>query len=58
MRDMTEPIDHKCPSINVDSGIALYNASLERHPETENVYVITSNACYYYNKKLREWWKA
>ena len=55
MRDMTEPIDHKCPSINVDSGIALYNASLERHPETKNVYVITSNACYYYNKKLREW---
>ena len=52
--DVTNVIAHECPSVNADSTIALYKAALERHPEAENVYIITENARYYRNKKLRE----
>ena len=52
---MTEVIAHECPSVNTDSTIALYKAALEKHPEAENIYIITDNARYYLSKKLREW---
>ena len=44
--DVTDVIAHKCPSINADSTIALYKATLEKHPEAESIYIITDNARY------------
>jgi len=52
---VTDIIAHECPSVNADSTIALYKAALEKHPEAENIYIITDNAHYYLSKKLREW---
>ena len=54
---VTDIIAHECPSVNADSTIALYKAALEKHPEAENIYIITDNAHYYLSKKLREWVK-
>ena len=52
---MTEVIAHECLSVNTDSTITLYKAALEKHPEAENIYIITDNVRYYLSKKLREW---
>ncbi len=52
---VTDIIVHECPSVNADFTIALYKAALEKHPEVENIYIITDNARYYLSKKLREW---
>ena len=53
--DVIDVIAHECPSVNVDSTIAFYEAALEKHPETESIYIITDNTRYYLSKKLWEW---
>lgn len=53
--DVTDVILHECPSVNSDSTITLYKAALEKHSDAENIYIISDNARYYRNKKLREW---
>jgi len=53
--DVTDVILQECPSVNSDSTITLYKAALEKHFDAENIYIISDNARYYRNKKLREW---
>lgn len=54
-RDVTDVIAHDCESVNAESTKEVYQAALERHPEASVIYIISDNARYYNNKKLKEW---
>ena len=53
--DVTDVIAHDCESVNAESTKEVYQAALERHPEASVIYIISDNARYYHNKKLKEW---
>lgn len=53
--DVTDVIAHECESINAESTGDVYRSALERHPEASVIYIISDNARYYHNKKLKEW---
>ena len=52
---MTDVIAHDCESVNAESTKEVYQAALDRHPEAPFIYIISDNARYYHNKKLKEW---
>ena len=52
---VTDVIAHDCESVNAESTKEVYQAALERHPEASVIYIISDNARYYHNKKLKEW---
>ena len=56
--DVTDVIAHDCESVNAESTKEVYQAALDRHPEAPFIYIISDNARYYHNKKLKEWVKA
>ena len=53
--DVTDVIAHDCESVNAESTRDVYQSALERHPEASVIYIISDNARYYHNKKLKEW---
>lgn len=53
--DVTDVIAHDCESVNAESTKDVYQAALDRHPEAPVIYIISDNARYYHNKKLRQW---
>ena len=53
--DVTDVIAHDCESVNAESTKEVYQAALDRHPEAPFIYIISDNARYYHNKKLKEW---
>lgn len=53
--DVTDVIAHDCESVNAESTRNVYQAALDRHPEAPVIYIISDNARYYHNRKLREW---
>ena len=53
--DVTDVIARDCESVNAESTKEVYQAALERHPESSVIYIISDNARYYHNKKLKEW---
>lgn len=53
--DVTEVIAHECESVNAESTKEVYQAALARHPKASVIYIISDNARYYHNKKLKEW---
>lgn len=53
--DVTDVIAHDCESVNAESTKDVYQAALDKHPEAPVIYIISDNARYYHNKKLRQW---
>lgn len=53
--DVTDVIALDCESVNAESTKQLYQMALDRHPDAPAIYIISDNARYYHNKKLREW---
>ena len=46
--DVTDVIAHDCESVNAESTKEVYQAALERHPETSVIYIISDNVRYYH----------
>ena len=53
--DVTDVIAHDCESVNAESTKEVCQLALARHPEASAIYIISNNARYYNNKKLKEW---
>lgn len=53
--DVTDMIANDCESINAESTKEVCRTALARHPEASVIYIISDNARYYHNKKLKEW---
>lgn len=53
--DVTDVMAHDCESVNAESTKYVYQSALERHPEASVIYIISDNARYYHDKKLKEW---
>lgn len=52
--DVTDVIARDCKSVNAQYTRDLYEAALEKHPETSCIYII-SDTRYYHSKELKEW---
>ena len=55
VHDVTDVIAHDCESVNAEFTKSLYQEALERHSEPSVIYIVSDNARYYHNKKLKEW---
>ena len=55
VHDVTDVIAHESESVNAESTKNVYQSALKRHPEASVIYIISDNAHYYHNKKLKEW---
>lgn len=53
--DVTDVIALDCESVNAESTRDVYQMALDRHPEAPVIYIISDNARYYHNRKLKEW---
>jgi hypothetical protein len=53
-RDVTDVIGLESERINAQSTKDLYQLALNRHPEAENILIISDNARYYKNKLAYE----
>ena len=56
-KDVTDMITVDCQSVNAQSTKEIYKMALEKHPESDKIYIISDNAKYYKNKELTEWIK-
>jgi len=56
-KDVTDVITVDCQSVNAQSTKEIYQLALEKHPESDKIYIISDNAKYYKNRELTEWIK-
>ena len=50
-------IANDCENVNAESIKEVYIATLAKYPEASVIQIISDNARYYRNKKLKEWLK-
>ena len=54
---VTDMIANDCENVNAKSIKEVYIATLAKYPEASVIQIISDNARYYRNKKLKEWLK-
>ena len=57
MHKVTDMIANDCENVNAKSIKEVYLATLAKYPEASVIQIISDNARYYRNKKLKEWLK-